>query len=994
MAGKSFVEAAGSARELSCPAQYRVRSVTHTGVMARSLPSRLLLLFLLALLPLIAQAETLRGMPLLRRYLPQDYNATPQHWAIATDKDGRLFVGNTEGVLRYDGEAWNLIELPGKQLGRDVVTGQDGRVYVGSYDSFGWLQTTADGDTVYQELLTTVGLKGHEREVGNVWQVIATGEGVYFRGESAMHFLSYDHRQVKHWKLGENQRSLFAQGNQLYARIAGRGFCRFIDGRFELEPGGGLFAEQTLIGVIGRAGWRLLIGDQGFYRADGNGLQPMPDRAGTELSGNHPYSALALQDGSFVVGTLSGELFRFGADYRLRERVSLGSFGIVALGSDREGGLWAATEGDLIRMSLPSPWSFIGAAQGLGGTVFDFESYQGALWLATTRGVVRMESGPNGKIQGTETKWVNLEAFALDATDSGLVIAHRNGLLVLDPGAQAPRTLLQTEAEGVFELLTSKYHPDRMYALGDLRLFLLEKIAGRWQLGFGLPLDGASAATLVETGPNELWFADSRGGPQRWTLDVANRKLLRKEVFGPRQGLELDPQAGSALYFLDGQVHVVSGERGYRYQSPRFVPDTGPPFTLVDHPRELVVEQTPLGTYAFSRRQLWFRAAGQAVWKPLHLGSQLAAGYNRLRYNRDQVVRLATWSGLLQFNPGEKEPPSAPLALGFDLVTAESPDGQEKWRLPVVSQAQIAEIPSGYRLHFRYGAVSMDSGLEFRYRIHGTALTEEWSNWTDRDLFIRAVTPGDYLLQVEARTRSGRTAAPTSYRYRILPRWYERWWVQLIGVMLLLGGSGLLVQEFVRRRTQRYVETNRKLEARIGERTHELEAVNRKLAELATEDALTGVSNRRALENGLQREWYRCLDQRRPLSALMIDVDHFKRYNDAHGHLEGDVLLRTIAQHLHSQHDPKRELLARYGGEEFALLLPGVHQDEALRRAEKIRVGMQEKIAGTTISIGVAGFVPTMQGDSITLLRRADAALYRAKRAGRNRVEADLEPPA
>jgi diguanylate cyclase (GGDEF)-like protein len=283
----------------------------------------------------------------------------------------------------------------------------------------------------------------------------------------------------------------------------------------------------------------------------------------------------------------------------------------------------------------------------------------------------------------------------------------------------------------------------------------------------------------------------------------------------------------------------------------------------------------------------------------------------------------------------------------------------------------------------------MDSGLEFRYRLNGGGLPEDWSAWNDRDQFIRPNTPGQYQLQDEARTRSGRSAAPTSYRYRILPRWHERTWVRALGVLALLGVIALLVQEFVRRRTQRYVEANRKLEARIGERTHELEEVNRKLAELATEDALTGVSNRRALENGLQREWYRCHDQRRPLSVLMIDVDHFKKYNDTHGHLEGDVLLRSIAKQLYQLHDSKRELLARYGGEEFALLLPGVHQDEAVRRAEKIRVALHEHIGETTISIGVAGFVPTMQGDSANLLRRADAALYRAKRAGRNRVEVD-----
>ena len=981
---------AASRGELGWNAQYRAPAPEHTAAMSRCTPLRIVFALLCLLLASQAVAATLRGTPLLRRYLPEDYHATPQHWAVATARDGRLYVGNGEGVLRYDGETWDLITLPGRNVGRDVVTGSDGNIYVGSYDTFGWLRSSPDGSMVYQELLTAAGLKGRDRNLGNIWQILVTEEGTYFRGERALHFLSYDHRTVRHWPLDENQRSFFVQGRQLYARIAGKGFCRFVDGRFELEPGGELFTEQSLPGMLDRGDWRLLVGESGFYRADADGLRPLPGDPGGELRGNTPYVVQGLEDGSFVVGTLEGELFRYGADYRLRERVNLGSFSVVALGSDQEGGLWAATEGDLVRMSLPSPWSFIGAAEGLPGTAYDFEWYDGALWVAGTRGVTRLSPGKNGRIQARQTGWSELESFALAGGPAGLVIAHRNGVMVVDPGAEKPRPIVDTDGESVLELVASRFHDDRIYGLGDAKLYVLEREGARWSLGYSLPLEGASAQTLIETGPEELWIGDSRGGPQRWTLDPLQRRALRKQVFGAGQGLELDPDSGSLMYALDGQVHVISGDHGFRLEEGRFIPDVGPPFTLVDRPNELVVEQTPFGSYAFTRRQLWFRPIKETRWQPLHLGSQLAAGYGRLRFNQDGVLRLATWSGLLQFDPSEKQPKPAPLVLGFEVATAESPDGQTTLRLPVSSTGNTPiEIPSGYRLHFRYGLVSMDSGLEFRYRLNGTGLPDDWSNWTDRDLFIRAITPGEYLLQVEARTRSGRLAAPTSYRYRILPRWQQQLWVQVLLAVVLLGVVALLVQEFVRRRTQRYVETNRKLEARIGERTHELEEVNRKLAELATEDALTGVANRRALENGLQREWYRCLDQRRPLSVLMIDVDHFKRYNDAHGHLEGDVLLRTIAQRLYALHDPKRELLARYGGEEFALLLPGVHLDEALRRAEKIRVAMSEHIGQTTISIGVAGFVPTMQGDSMNLLRRADAALYRAKRAGRNRVEGD-----
>ena len=107
--------------------------------------------------------------------------------------------------------------------------------------------------------------------------------------------------------------------------------------------------------------------------------------------------------------------------------------------------------------------------------------------------------------------------------------------------------------------------------------------------------------------------------------------------------------------------------------------------------------------------------------------------------------------------------------------------------------------------------------------------------------------------------------------------------------------------------------------------------------------------------------------------------------------MEGDILLREIAQTLKKEHDPKRELLARFGGEEFALLLPGISLEDAIGRADAIRQRMTTQNKDVTVSIGVAGFVPTIQVEQTSLLRRADAALYRAKRAGRNRVESDKD---
>lgn len=128
---------------------------------------------------------------------------------------------------------------------------------------------------------------------------------------------------------------------------------------------------------------------------------------------------------------------------------------------------------------------------------------------------------------------------------------------------------------------------------------------------------------------------------------------------------------------------------------------------------------------------------------------------------------------------------------------------------------------------------------------------------------------------------------------------------------------------------------------------------------------------------------------REPLALVMVDVDHFKRYNDGLGHQAGDALLRRVAAILTAAVHGVDEMAARYGGEEFVLVLPGVGLDEAVARAEAVRGEVERSAAGggpaSTLSMGVAVAWPPA-GDVAGLLGAADGALYRAKREGRNRV--------
>ncbi|MBR0689755.1 diguanylate cyclase [Bradyrhizobium manausense] len=168
------------------------------------------------------------------------------------------------------------------------------------------------------------------------------------------------------------------------------------------------------------------------------------------------------------------------------------------------------------------------------------------------------------------------------------------------------------------------------------------------------------------------------------------------------------------------------------------------------------------------------------------------------------------------------------------------------------------------------------------------------------------------------------------------------------------------------------------------------------LKELATKDGLTGLSNRRSFDQMLMSEWARAQRTQQPLALLFVDVDHFKLFNDQHGHQTGDECLREVARVVSCHAMRPLDLASRYGGEEFALILPETSCDDACAIAEEIRCAvMALRIAHgahgagnhVTLSVGVASHVPgETDGAPDRLLGAADQALYAAKRLGRNRV--------
>ena len=194
-------------------------------------------------------------------------------------------------------------------------------------------------------------------------------------------------------------------------------------------------------------------------------------------------------------------------------------------------------------------------------------------------------------------------------------------------------------------------------------------------------------------------------------------------------------------------------------------------------------------------------------------------------------------------------------------------------------------------------------------------------------------------------------------------------------------------------------ETNRRKsrEIQLLEVKRKLEVANEELRRLSVKDGLTGLTNRRGFDAFLEQAWKGAIRQRTPIAVILLDIDHFKLYNDHYGHLGGDECLKRVAMAINDCVKRESDFAARYGGEEFVLVASGANPDGFAHLAEAVRanveaLGEEHSTSPTgdyvTVSVGLAVGVPNADSSASSLVALADEALYKAKEEGRNRVHA------
>jgi len=400
---------------------------------------------------------------------------------------------------------------------------------------------------------------------------------------------------------------------------------------------------------------------------------------------------------------------------------------------------------------------------------------------------------------------------------------------------------------------------------------------------------------------------------------------------------------------------------------------------------------------------------GASLWQPKSDGSYAATDYHRAdgmphdesNYGALQVdamrrIWLGTLGGLGVFTPQPVTAgplPPAPLAL--ERVSID-----ERWIMPSRWSRPI-ELGSGR--HDVLVEIALRTGEregEIRYRSQMLGLEKVPTDWTAENVrSFTALPPGNYSLRLEARDGSGIAAKPLELAISIpMPFW------RTAPALLTLIVAGLLLLYVLlrlregqqRRREHQLVGLVRQRTLELETRGLELRRINEELTRLSYHDPLTDLANRRMLLERLHGEWELALARGTSLAFVLFDLDQFKAYNDQRGHLAGDDCLREIGRRIDAELPDEDATAGRYGGEEFGVVMPGLNLEQAIEQGERIRHAVEKANLShpatpqgvVTISVGVAAMVPRAGFSAELLIAAADAALYRAKAGGKNRVEA------
>lgn len=732
------------------------------------------------------------GVPDISNYPHEETKAGSQNWQIVQDKTGYLYFANNSGLLSYNNKEWKLYPLPNKTIVRSLAITNDGKIYTGGQDAFGYFFPNNQGTQVYHSLLHLIAPE--DRAFGDVWNIIIKKGEVFFRtSRKIFRYNPAGRGSVTRYEAPNGARWSFMGlcNNTMYAQNGFDGFD-FFDGK-AWKPAGKELLKNTLITAVQPySGDTLLVFTlrTGLYLVSKNNAWPFS--VSDKITKAQIYTAIQVNENIFAAGTVSNGVFFFNRQGKATRHFytenGMQNNNVLSLFIDDQQNLWAGLDEGIDRINFNSSIKIIPPVYKARLPIYAVRVVNNELYAGTSDGVyaskltvapiedIGLSGGPFYKIENTDG-----QVWNLNENRGKVLVGHHDGTLLIENNTSK---LLSREGGGTWlfrplkddsTILTGSYAGIQSLVFGSRRL-IPKTISGN-------SLKESLRFVEIDFERKVIWAAHPYRGVYKIQMSDGYKEITKTELLTSAHGL---PGNINNFVFKVNNEIVFATEKGiyaYDWKHNRFAPNKKFFSVFGSTQIKLMVGDRKGRIWFATEKTMGVSENGLLKYFP-ELDGTLVAGFEHIYPLNDENIFAGGYKGIVHINYNKYAGKKTKIAVWLNKVVAISKKDSLLFNgyfvhddslLSTQSSHGIQKMaPSYSSFHFEYAANQFGRGVAVQYSYKLNGFDKDWSGWSGKTEKDYTNLPyGSYSFEVKAKDNLGNESSVVRYSFAIRPKWYQ-----------------------------------------------------------------------------------------------------------------------------------------------------------------------------------------------------------------------------
>lgn len=752
-------------------------------------------------------------LPPILAFSPKEYGAENQNWSISQGKDKRVYVANNAGLLRYNGEQWELFPSVNQTIIRSVKVVND-RIYTGCYKEFGFWKETATGQLEYTSITQKLKIPLVEDE--QFWRIITQGKSIVFQSLNRLYIYDESTGKVRVISANATITKVFDVEQEVFFQVLGKGIYKLIEGKSVLFSSSPLVAKEVVVEMMRsvRGDYLYVTQQAGIWVGRENTLLPWSSSTISSLKNTSIYSAIQLKNGEIILGTISNGMYHISASGQwmmsLNQSNGLANNTILSLFEDEDKNIWLGSDNGLSVVNLDAPFRVYHDLRGRIGTVYAAQEKDGYLYIGSNQGLFCKKKNSTEDFRLIPK--TNGQVWCLKVIDDALFCGHNTGTFLI----QNEQAELISNQAGTWDIKTFKGHDDWLIQGNYTGLSVLHKENNRWKFHHTLTgLLPISCRYFEWIDAHELVVNHEYKGVFKVKLakdglSVVNLELVKSAPIGLKSGLAT--YQNKVYYFSDKGVFQYNQKQGF-VLNESFT--KGILESDVFRSGKLIHDQSSNKLWGFTNQNIVSIAPNsfqkgvvfQKIALPVSVRSDIA-GFESILPLENSSLLIGTTDGYIITETSQK--PEQPFFVALQSVTKGNRNSPKAW----VNKAKNGSFSSDERqvaFQFYVPSFSKYEAVLYSYKLPG--FYDNWTDWSSQaEVNFDNLPPGDYVFSVRAKQNNQLSENSVSYSFTIAYPWYATSLAKIIyGIlgMALLFSVNRLSRRYYMEQQNKEIEKNK-----------------------------------------------------------------------------------------------------------------------------------------------------------------------------------------